>query len=81
MKILNVLVFITLFIIGNIIIFKGPFQNLINAAGTTNYQKSDKIVESKGPSIIYVSIRAATQRAKFARKVHKPPLGVNVINF
>ena len=25
--------------------------------------------------------RSATQRAKFARKVHKPPLGVNVINF
>ena len=24
--------------------------------------------------------QAATQRAKFARKVHKPPLGVNVIN-
>ena len=23
----------------------------------------------------------ATQRAKFAQKVHKPPLGVNVINF
>ena len=23
----------------------------------------------------------AAQRAKFARKVHKPPLGVNVINF
>ena len=23
----------------------------------------------------------ATQRAKFARKVHKPPLGANVINF
>ena len=25
--------------------------------------------------------RHGTQRAKFARKVHKPPLGVNVINF
>ena len=24
---------------------------------------------------------SGTQRAKFARKVHKPPFGVNVINF
>ena len=25
--------------------------------------------------------RGGAQRAKFAKKVHKPPLGVNVINF
>ena len=42
---LNILVFIVLFIIGNIIIFKGPFKNLINGTGTTKYQKSDEIVE------------------------------------
>ena len=42
---LNILVFIILFIIGNIIIFKGPFKNLINGTGTTKYQKSDEIVE------------------------------------
>ena len=44
---LNILVFIVLYIIGNIIIFKGPFQNLINGTGTTKYQKSDEIVEGK----------------------------------
>jgi hypothetical protein len=42
---LNILVFIVLYIIGNIIIFKGQFQNLINGTGTTKYQKSDEIVE------------------------------------
>ena len=42
---LNILVFIVLYIIGNIIIFKGPFQNLINGTGTTKYQKSDEIVK------------------------------------
>ena len=26
-------------------------------------------------------LRVATQRAKFAEKVHKPPLCINVINF
>ena len=31
--------------------------------------------------ICYIHCCSAAQRAKFARKVHKPLLGVNVINF
>ena len=58
---LNILVFIVLFIIGNIIIFKGPFKNLINGTGTTKYQKSDEIVEG--------NFRAAQEHHHASKKV------------
>ena len=34
-----------------------------------------------GRPVVPGGARGATQRAKFAKKVHKPPLRVNVINF
>ena len=33
------------------------------------------------PYIDRIHYRAGTQRARFTKKVHKPPLGVNVIDF
>ena len=60
-------------------LFEEKIKKKSIAVAFPNYQVSPGIYKENGPGDCR-RVRGA-QRAKIAEKVHKPPLGVNVINF